>query len=68
MEKSKGKVKLNDELLDKVSGGFSTDFIDPICPYCLGNPLLEPAGTDPTGRISYYKCAQCGYEQSEYCS
>ena len=32
MEKNKSKVKLNDELLDMVSGGTGPDA--PICPLC----------------------------------
>lgn len=33
MEDKKGKVKLNDELLDKIGGG--NDVNSPICPLCL---------------------------------
>lgn len=33
MENKKDKVKLNDELLDKISGG--NDVKSPICPLCL---------------------------------
>ncbi len=33
MENNKGKVKLNDELLDKISGG--NESTAPICPLCF---------------------------------
>ena len=66
MDKNKDKVTLNEELLDKVAGGFSTDFFDLVCPNCPGNPPLFFQDTDPTGRISYYRCGSCEYTQSTY--
>ena len=67
MDKNKkDKVAINDDLLDKVAGGFSGNFGDPTCPYCGGFSTMEFIDTDPTGRISYYRCGICGYEQSEY--
>ena len=41
MDKNNGKVKLNDELLDKVSGGVGTDdqWV-PSCPICRKNDAV----------------------------
>lgn len=70
MEKNKGKVKLNDELLDKVSGGVeevitSTErYVDGECPTCHGpayrvveKGYLGPFETEST----YRECPVCGW-------
>ena len=65
MEKKEEKTALNDEQLEQVAGGHSAIF-DPSCPTCPGNPPMKCIGTDHTGRISFWKCSICGYEQSDY--
>ena len=54
MDKNSEKEKLNDELLNKVSGGCGeVDVIlvgELTCPNCEGNPALYLMSTDDSGR------------------
>ena len=66
MDKNNGKVKLNDELLDKVCGGESVDWAPGyrlmntiICFYCgaelpEGTQVCEFCEEDPTGKDINY--------------
>ena len=55
MDKNSEKEKLNDELLNKVSGGCGeVDVIlvgELTCPNCEGNPALYLMSTDDSGRL-----------------
>ena len=70
MENKKGKVKLNDELLDQVSGGVENvvtsreSYVDGECQYCGGpayriveKGYLGPFETESTHR----ECPNCGW-------
>ena len=69
MDENKGKAKLNDELLDKVSGGCGEVHVIlgvPTC-YCTGERVdMVQIRTDATGRIVTYQCPQCGATETVY--
>ncbi len=70
MDKNKGKVKLNEELLDKVSGGCGEVnvflFGELTCPNCEGNPPLYLMSTDDSGRFGLFGCTSCPYTEEIY--
>ena len=70
MDKNKGKVKLNEELLDKVSGGCGEVNVllsgELTCPNCEGNPPLYLMSTDASGRFGLFGCTSCPYTEEVY--
>ena len=58
MENKKGKVALNDDLLDKVSGGGGDRYVNPGEPlFCCDNPSFERIGE--SGPFDVYFCSNC---------
>ena len=70
MDKNKGKVKLNEELLNKVSGGSGEVNVILVgkltCPNCDGNPALYLMSTDDSGRLGVFGCTSCSYTEEIY--
>ena len=70
MDKNSEKEKLNDELLNKVSGGCGeVDVIlvgELTCPNCEGNPALYLMSTDDSGRFGLFGCTSCPYTEEIY--
>ena len=70
MDKNSEKEKLNDKLLNKVSGGCGeVDVIlvgELTCPNCEGNPALYLMSTDDSGRFGLFGCTSCPYTEEIY--
>ena len=68
MDKKENKPLSNKDL-EKVSGGCEVVTMligDPQC-NCSGERInMVVTGTDPTGRITYYKCPLCGATENVY--
>ena len=65
MENKKGKDALNDELLDKVSGGAGGGPIRPsFCDDCGG--ALQSCWYDAANQTEYLQCQDCGKKVTFY--